>query len=306
MLSREGLLKTFASFELLQLVFMAVTHTTIRLYIGIAFTLHVVSSLLADPRSDYGYCGDTQAPPCWIDEYLLDCIDDNNEPIAKGAQGEIYRVQRYHQSTDSHEDYIYALKIGEYKIDEYNQNILSETKVTQFMSDKVAKDYMQELKFIHGDIFTATETIDSSIRPSIYVYAQHSNVIITTDGFRMRQYAMLMDHHSEIVSTFKGIKWRPVFWRAVKPQKNGIVFKFLFDASFVLMKMWNNSLIDRDVKIDNFVMDGDLNWREITFIKIDYGVVIREKQAQWELSSEKRRSNGFCHFGTHVKSLLNL
>ena len=263
-------------------------------------------ALLAQPNEEYEQCymdQEVDEPPCWVGQYLLDCIHPTNQPFAHGSYSKIYRVRIYNQQTNTHGPDIYALKMGSYIINYYNQHTLSETAVAELMYSEMRKDY----RVMHSTINITNDT--EILYPSIRVYASHDQIRPTipqvTNGEIRRFYSILMDYHPRIYRTFSDTAMlRPIIWRKMQQQKDGIVFKFLYDASFVLRKLWAHSMIDRDVTLDNFVMSryGDTwDWKEMTFIKIDYGAVISKQMAQIELSKgDVWRQNGFCWWGSHV------
>ena len=89
--------------------------------------------------------------------------------------------------------------------------------------------------------------------------------------------------------------------------RDGHIIKFLSDMRSVLKTMWNLEFIDRDFKLQNVLITGDLSRPETTnYIKIDYGTVISAENAEIELIDKMYRKLGFCHFGSNVEYLYNV
>ena len=260
--------------------------------------------------NQYGRCGiDTSHPPCWVENYVVDYpLFCDGMPCDSGTYGEVHRVQIFHNKKDSDDPIevddidvatidprTYALKIGLIELDDFNPHITREVEFTKFMYQMVKRGYRYDLANI--GLYNASD--DSILPPTIHVHAANS-MIVESNDHKWYKYAMLMDFHpyNQLHKLFAKPPLAEEYGN-----RDGMVFKLLYDASYVLSKVWESGMIDRDVKLSNFVMSGDLrDWRKVTFIKVDYGTAISKKHAQWELArSVAWRREGFCHWGSHVK-----
>eukprot|EP01084_Bolivina_argentea_P282363 483299_1 len=238
-------------------------------------------------------------PPCWVEEYFVINLDD--EPFAVGSFGDLWRVKIIQEGNTRLESVnTFALKMSNHKVDIGNENVFSEAQTTELMYDYISTttDWTTHLQHIGITNLSQIEY------PTIPFLAMEENMTFDSSGrIHYKREAILMDYYP--YGNIQHISKHP-YYIHIQKYREHYVGKFLYDASFVLMKMWQHpsKIIDRDVKAANFLISGDLsNWNTTTFIKIDYGNAISEHMAQQELAREFYRFHGFCNFGTHMSPI---
>ena len=91
-------------------------------------------------------------------------------------------------------------------------------------------------------------------------------------------------------------------WDSLSQYKDGQIIEFLVEMSLVLETMWSLGYVDRDFRLSNVLITGNLSHpNTTTYVKIDYGAAIKAKYAVSELITERGRKHGFCQFGSNVK-----
>eukprot|EP01084_Bolivina_argentea_P295776 509330_1 len=230
--------------------------------------------------------------PCMLGPYIL--IPTENRLFNSGSFGNLYKVKL--KLTDgSLYPLTYALKITVSETDIFNDRIKEETHVTAAMYKVTATDeYINSIKCLFNDTnFNDNEDI---IYPSIRCfYADHF--------YHNHKYysAMLLEYHKG--GDLQYIQHHTQY-HLIALNRDKYMFKFLFDASFVLQKLWKYNCIYREAKLLNYLIAGDItDFRKTTFVTIDYGQVISIQYAQYELSTEIGRRHSFCQHGTHASPI---
>lgn len=236
-------------------------------------------------------CGiERHEPPCTFQSSLFINALPGNQVFRIGLETKLYLVH-----LDGFPQQQYILKIHRHDV-KPDDTTLREEEITRKVHDIVHKDFDKSQQ-----IFGSSP---QSHPPSVIPLDSQGTTFKQGHGrnrTKTRLFAMLMHYYPD--GDAAQIQNHPRY-QDMQSQRDLFVFKFLFDASFVLMRIWSKKLIDRDVKLTNFVMTGDLrDFRKTVFVKIDYGSAVTARRAQSQLSAGNRSITDFVSIGTHVKSL---
>ena len=251
-----------------------------------------ISSEQTHPDPDSNRCVRKMKLPCSINGVNYICA--NPKSCGKGSYGTIYKVHRLYDD-NSKDPNIYTLKLGTNGIDEWSSDNLDETMVTWKMQHIICPIYKHNIELIMN---TSTQQIiiDNGYCPTAKIFNYDDLIINEHD----QNIALIMMYYkqgsAQNIEQHKSIDY-------LRSNRDFYVFKLMHDLSFVLKNMWENSgFIDRDIRLSNIMIDGDLtNWRLTTFVKIDYGIAIHSTDAMNQLADYKGRKKGFSYAGSHVK-----
>eukprot|EP01084_Bolivina_argentea_P293754 505297_1 len=235
-------------------------------------------------------CVESMTPPCVINKVTYVCAD--HLLCGKGSFGSVFKVRRYYPG-DIYDPIIYALKLGESPIDKWSLNNLNEPRITDGMQSIVCPNYLQNL---HWPILQSPQVQSLSYCPTVSIYNSEYEIIN-----KKHRIAMIMWYYEQ-GSAFH--VQTNVHLPMMIANRDGYVYKLMHDISFVLEKMWQNKLIDRDVRLTNIMMAGDLRYyTTTTFIKIDYGTAIDKRVAIKQIVDYTGRETTFCNSGSHASPI---
>ena len=99
---------------------------------------------------------------------------------------------------------------------------------------------------------------------------------------------------------------REVLLSAWARSRDEYILKFMFDLSFVLRTLSEQFMINRDVKLRNVLVAGDVrDPAKTVFVQSEYAMAISKGNAKKLLSADAGTESAalFCSYGPHVKSL---
>ena len=211
-------------------------------------------------------------PPCYLAQKLPCCIGDKHfyaaceDPLQISHHGLV-------QWACSPGDYkFYVIKFSKIESEQMgNENAVDELFVTQKMSEMVR---------------------NNSIQIKHKQYSRHAGIY---------QWAMVMPFHCH--ENLADVRFLDDWdYDLLIQYKDEQVIKFLIEMGLVLRTMWSLGYVDRDFRLSNVLITGSLSHpNTTTYVKIDYGSVIKAKDAVSELVTERGRNFCFCHFGYNVK-----
>ena len=229
--------------------------------------LSVLGTRMNDPRP--GRCVDTMHLPCFIGHFRFEKVRR-----IYGSDSDCNQVFQV-LCTNNQQIYIMKLSRVEHSPRTRFECVLDEIEVTKFMQK---------------------ETKHLKPPRSITVHHCERKVVLLGQKTREHRVVMVMDY----APLGRAFDIQAVASREhLAAHRDEFVMKLINDQSRVLSTMWQNHLIDRDFKLENIVMFGNMSRPfDVTFVKIDYGACVKVSDARIQLSSNRGRV--FFHYGTNV------
>ena len=217
-------------------------------------------------QKDLRPCYIAQKVPCLIGEKLF--YPAINTPLQYGPYGLVQLA-----ISPGDENY-YVIKFTRMRKQKNNPHAVDELSVTNRLGEILPNNSIQ-VKY--KEYSESNGRYQFAMVMPFYAYGDLSGVEHLADG----DYFSLIGHKDEQV------------------------IKFMDEMGLVLRTMWSLGYVDRDFRLSNALITGNLSHpNSTTYVKIDYGAAIKRKHAVAELLTDNGRKYGFCHFGYNVKFCL--